>query len=99
MEKYILGNGLNVDIFAEITDSDVALKLVKESNVIYISYDYIATMHKHPDIIWMMLDAEITGQNMYIVSLKKVLPRKICRDLQNFLLTWLAAHNKDKIIL
>lgn len=51
MEKYILGNGLNVDIFAEITDSDVALKLVKESNVIYISYDYIAAMHKQPDII------------------------------------------------
>ena len=99
MEKYILGNGLNVDIFAEITDSDVALKLVKESNVIYISYDYIATMHKHPDIIWKMLDAEITGQNMYIVSLKNAFPRKLCRDLQNFLLTWLAAHNKDKIIL
>ena len=99
MEKYILGNGLNVDIFAEITDSDVALKLVKESNVIYISYDYIAAMHKHPDIIWKMLDAEITGQNMYIVSLKNALPRKICRDLQIFLLTWLAAHNKDKIIL
>lgn len=99
MEKYILGNGLNVDIFAEITDSDVALKLVKESNVIYISYDYIATMHKQPDIIWKMLDAEITGQNMYIVSLKNTLPRKICRDLQIFLLTWLAAHNKDKIIL
>ena len=99
MEKYILGNGLNVDIFAEITDSDVALKLVKESNVIYISYDYIAAMHKQPDIIWKMLDAEITGQNMYIVSLKNALPRKICRDLQIFLLTWLAAHNKDKIIL
>lgn len=99
MEKYILGNGLNVDIFAEITDSDVALKLVKESNVIYISYDYIAAMHKQPDIIWKMLDAEITGQNMYIVSLKNTLPRKICRDLQIFLLTWLAAHNKDKIIL
>ena len=99
MEKYILGNGLNVDIFAEITDSDVALKLVKESNVIYISYDYIATMHKQPDIIWKMLDAEITGQNMYIVSLKNALPRKICRDLQIFLLTWLPAHNKDKIIL
>ena len=66
MEKYILGNGLNVDIFAEITDSDVALKLVKESNVIYISYDYIAAMHKQPDIIWKMLDAEITGQNMYM---------------------------------
>ena len=99
MEKYILGNGLNVDIFAEITDSDVALKLVKESNVIYISYDYIAAMHKQPDIIWKMLDAEITGQTMYIVSLKNALPRKICRDLQIFLLTWLAAHNKDKIIL
>ena len=99
MEKYILGNGLNVDIFAEITDSDVALKLVKESNVIYISYDYIAAMHKQPDIIWKMLDAEITGQNMYIVSLKNAFPRKICRDLQIFLLTWLAAHNKDKIIL
>lgn len=99
MEKYILGTGLNVDIFAEITDSDVALKLVKESNVIYISYDYIAAMHKQPDIIWKMLDAEITGQNMYIVSLKNALPRKICRDLQIFLLTWLAAHNKDKIIL
>lgn len=99
MEKYILGNGLNVDIFAEITDSDVALKLVKESNVIYISYDYIAAIHKQPDIIWKMLDAEITGQNMYIVSLKNALPRKICRDLQIFLLTWLAAHNKDKIIL
>ncbi|WP_293556074.1 LysR family transcriptional regulator [Phascolarctobacterium sp.] len=99
MEKYILGNGLNVDIFAEITDSDVALKLVKESNVIYISYDYIAAMHKQPDIIWKMLDAEITGQNMYIVSLKNALPRKICRDLQIFLLTWLPAHNKDKIIL
>ena len=99
MEKYILGNGLNVDIFAEITDSDVALKLVKESNVIYISYDYIAAMHKQPDIIWKMLDAEITGQNMYIVSLKNALPRKICRDLQIFLLTWLAAKNKDKIIL
>ena len=99
MEKYILGNGLNVDIFAEITDSDVALKLVKESNVIYISYDYIAAMHKQPDIIWKMLNAEITGQNMYIVSLKNALPRKICRDLQIFLLTWLAAHNKDKIIL
>lgn len=99
MEKYILGTGLNVDIFAEITDSDVALKLVKESNVIYISYDYIAAMHKQPDIIWKMLDAEITGQNMYIVSLKNALPRKVCRDLQNFLLTWLAAHNKDKIIL
>lgn len=99
MEKYILGNGLNVDIFAEITDSDVALKLVKESNLIYISYDYIAAMHKQPDIIWKMLDAEITGQNMYIVSLKNAFPRKICRDLQIFLLTWLAAHNKDKIIL
>lgn len=99
MEKYILGNGLNVDIFAEITDSDVALKLVKESNLVYISYDYIAAMHKQPDIIWKMLDAEITGQNMYIVSLKNAFPRKICRDLQIFLLTWLAAHNKDKIIL
>lgn len=99
MEKYILGSGLDVDIFAEITDSDVAFDLVKKSNVIYLSYDYIAAMHKHPDILWKMLDAEISGQNMYIVSLKNTLPRKLCRDLQNFLLTWLAAHNKDKVIM
>lgn len=84
MEKYILGNGLNVDIFAEITDIDVALDLVKESNVIYLGYDYIAAMQRHPDIRWKMLDAEVSGQNMYIASLKNTLPRKVCRDLQNF---------------
>ena len=99
MEKYILGNGLNVDIFAEITDIDVALDLVKESNVIYLGYDYIAAMQRHPDIRWKMLDAEVSGQNMYISGLKNTLPRKVCRDLQNFLLAWLPVHNKDKIIL
>lgn len=99
MEKYILGNGLNVDIFAEITDIDVALDLVKESNVIYLGYDYIAAMQRHPDIRWKMLDAEVSGQNMYIASLKNTLPRKVCRDLQNFLLAWLPIHHKDKIIL
>ena len=99
MEKYVLGNGLNVDIFAEITDIDVALDLVKESNVIYLGYDYIAAMHRHPDIRWKMLDAEVSGQNMYIASLKNTLPRKVCRDLQNFLLAWLPIHKKDKIIL
>lgn len=82
--KYVLGNGLNVDIFAEITDIDVALDLVKESNVIYLGYDYIAAMQRHPDIRWKMLDAEVSGQNMYIASLKNTLPRKVCRDLQNF---------------
>lgn len=97
MEKYILGNGLNVDIFAEITDIDVALNLVKESNVIYLGYDYIAAMQRHPDIRWKMLDAEISGQNMYIAGLKNTLPRKVCRDLQNFLLAWLPIHNKIKL--
>ena len=99
MEKYILANGLNVDIFAEITDIDVALDLVKECNAIYLGYDYIAAMQRHPDIRWKMLDAEVSGQNMYIVGLKNTLPRKVCRDLQNFLLAWLPIHNKDKIIL
>jgi len=56
-------------------------------------------MQRHPDIRWKMLDAEVSGQNMYIASLKNTLPRKVCRDLQNFLLTWLSIHNKDKIIL
>ena len=99
MELYILGIGLNVDIFAEITDIAVALNLVKESNVIYLGYDYIAAMQRHPDIRWKMLDAEVSGQNMYIASLKNFQTRKVCRDLQNFLLAWLPIHKKDKIIL
>lgn len=99
MEKYIFGNGLHVDILAEITDSNVALDLVKEQNAIYLSYDYIAVMHKSQDILWKYLDAEITGQYMCLVTLKNTLPRKVCRDFQNFLSAWLIEHHKDKIEL
>ena len=65
----------------------------------HIQHDYIAAMQRHPDIRWKMLDSEVSGQNMYIAGLKNTLPRKVCRDLQNFLLAWLPIHNKDKIIL
>lgn len=94
MEKYILGNGLNVDIFAEITDIDVALDLVKECNAIYLGYDYIAAMQRHPDIRWKMLDAEVSGQNMYIAGLK-ILCRAKCAVICKIFIG-MAAHTQQR---
>ena len=97
MEKHILGKELHVDILAELTDISVALEIVKRNQAIYLGYDYIGVMHPSPSIVWKYLNEEPKGNQMYLVTLKDTLPRKVCRDFQRFLSTWIPLHHKDTI--
>lgn len=89
MEQHILSKGINVDIFAEITNVNVALDLVEQLPLLYLNYDYVLLKHQRENIILKYLQAEINGQNMYLITLKDIIPRKVCREFQQFLLTWL----------
>ena len=78
-----------MDIFAEITNVNVALDLVEQLPLLYLNYDYVLLKYQRENIILKYLQAEINGQNMYLITLKDIIPRKVCRDFQQFLLTWL----------
>lgn len=99
MDKYVLLPGLAVDIFAETADANVTLDLVASGEAVSIGYDYTAVMHKRKDVVVRFLDAEVGGQEMYLVALRDTLPTRVGRSFQSFLLKWLPEHGKDKISL
>lgn len=99
VDHYIFAQGLTVDILAEISDIEVALDLASRSDALYIAYDYMAVMHRRPDILWKPLEEEVQGQEMFLFWPKEALPRKVCRDFQNFLTDWLPRHGKDEVHL
>lgn len=97
MDEKILGAGIAVDIFAETSDETIALDLIRKEGVLSIGYDYMDLLHLAPDIAVRPLDAEVTGSELYLVTLKNTLPRKSSRQFRQFLLDWLPAHGKDRV--
>lgn len=97
MDEHILLKGIGVDIYAETSDEAIALELIRKEGVISIGYDYMDLLYLPSDMVIRPLEAEVNGAEIYLVSLKNTLLRKVDRRFRKFLLEWIPAHGKDRI--
>ena len=97
MNRDMLLPGLTVNILAETTDSTVVQDLILKGNGINLSYDYIACLQSHPDIVLRTLSVPEQGQEIYLAALRNALPTKAIRHFREFLLAWIPQQGKAKI--
>ncbi len=99
MDKYVLLPGLKVNILGETADEQIITELVARNKAINIGYDYSAVVNPHPDIVMRPLSStEENGQPVYLVTDNHTLSTSATRKFQQFILDWIPAHHKDKLI-
>ena len=98
IDKYILLQGLHVDILAETADESLIYELMCRYQAINLGYDYAAAMNQHPDIVVKELGtAKDVGQDVCLVWDKTVTLTDSGKKFRDFLLKWLPAKNKNII--
>ncbi len=92
IDRYLLENGIQVDVPVETSDEELIAELVERGLAIAATYDFSALSHCGRNTVIRYLDDPSMGHHIYLAEKQHTLPTKAGRVFKQFLLAWCAEH-------